>query len=181
MLTGVHQAATWRDSWTQSTTPGPTSATSSSTTAGVDPGTCGGRPSPLGRPFAYEHSLYIWSSCNILPHCCTYAPPVITAQPPQLQPRSLRVTASLSAACFPPPLPSPLPALSLDNLVDASCMSAYVPEEGVDLVLLDTSTAASSPKAVEHLIRMYLSSASEPLVILLSNTRASVGGRRYST
>ena len=49
----------------------------------------------------------------------------------------------------------------------------HVPDQGVDLVLLDTSTTAARPASVEWVIRKFLETESEPLIILVSNTKVS--------
>ena len=59
---------------------------------------------------------------------------------------------------------------SLHSIIEGSCMSSFTPEE-VDLVVLDTTTNWAPAYAAETLIRRFLASASEPAVVLLSNTR----------
>ena len=50
------------------------------------------------------------------------------------------------------------------------CPVQHVPEE-VDLILIDTTTTSSSPASVEWVIRRFIETKSEPLIILVSNTK----------
>lgn len=70
----------------------------------------------------------------------------------------------------------------LSQIVEASCMSSFTPEE-VDLLLLDTVTnpCAEHEMAAEKIIRRFMRLKSQPLIFLVSNARnCQAGGAEAS-
>lgn len=59
----------------------------------------------------------------------------------------------------------------LNDAAETSCLSTYVPDDKLDLLLLDPTTAGTTPDNMEKMLRRYLRAKSQPVVLILSNTR----------